>query len=208
MSKKAGAGQGSRVGQGRIEIEDAAPAQPKDYVALFRQKVEEKRETAPAIELEFDGIPLVVRRMQMAGWLRAGRMPDYFAAIYIAENQQAAQEQQKRPIKTEEVPAILAFQEVVVRESVVLPKIVFEDRPLASDEISYTEFSLSNTAAIEALVMWQMAGAPGIPVAMKGGETAEISDLENFREKPKRVSKRGNLIGTTGLRTKPTPRNL
>jgi hypothetical protein len=208
MSKKAGAGQGSRVGQGRIEIEDAAPAQPKDYVALFRQKVEEKRETAPAIELEFDGIPLVVRRMQMAGWLRAGRMPDYFAAIYIAENQQMAQEQQKRPIKPEEVPAILAFQEVVVRESVVLPKIVFEDRPLASDEISYTEFSLSNTAAIEALVMWQMAGAPGIPVAMKGGETAQISDIENFREKPKRVSKRGNLIGTTGVRTKPTPRNL
>jgi hypothetical protein len=53
---------GARPGNGGVVAEETAPAQPKDYVALFRQKVQEKKETAPTIELEFDGIPLVVRR--------------------------------------------------------------------------------------------------------------------------------------------------
>jgi hypothetical protein len=208
MSKKAGTakGKGVRPGNGGVVAEETA--QPKDYVSLFRQKVQEKRETAPTIEMLFDGIPLVVRRMSMSGWLRSGRMPEYFAAIFIAENGQEAAKQRKRTIKPEEVPAILKFQESVVRESVVLPRIVFEERELQPDEISYTEFSEANTATIEALVMWQLYGAPDLNVQLKGGETAQISDLQNFHQKQKRVQKRGNLIGSTGIRTKPSPRNL
>jgi hypothetical protein len=144
----------------------------------------------------------------MSGWLRSGRMPEYFAAIFISENGEEAAKQRKRPIKPEEVPAILKFQEDVVRESVALPRIVFEERELQPDEISYAEFSEVNTATIESLVMWQLYGAPDLEVKLKGGETAQISDIENFREKPKRVQKRGNLIGSTGTRTKPSPRNL
>jgi hypothetical protein len=206
MRKKTGTakGKGARPGNGRIE--QVETARPVDYAALFRQKVQEKRETAPTIEREFDGLMFVVRRMNMAGWLRTGRMPEYFAAIYVGDQETARQKEKK--MSPEELDEIVQFQKDVVRESVVLPRVVFEDRPLEANEISFKELSESNTVAIEALVMWQLDGAPDVPVRMKGGETAQISDIKTFREESGPVQGSIAKSGSATWQTEPSPRTL
>lgn len=205
MSKRSSSRKGSGTGHRSITETPPVETQPTDYAAVFRRKLQERTNNAATIEREFDGLPLIVRRLNMTGWLRTGRMPEYFASFYSADaDEQAAA---KKRMSSEELAANLQFQKDVVRECVVLPHIVFEDRELGPNEISFKELAESNTVAIEILIMWQIAGCPDIPVMMKGGETAQLSEIEGFREKQGPVQGAGAGNGEVWWNTQPTVRH-
>jgi len=94
-------------------------------------------------------------------------------------------------MSAEDAEHFLRFQRDLVIAAVAAPKLVFEDRPLADDEISYQWLIENFKDAVLDIFEHQMLGAPGVPVRTTKGEVP-LSAVENFRDEHEGASAAGS----------------
>lgn len=170
-----------------------------------QKRLTEKLAASPVITKTFGDQEFRVRRLNLQDWSQSGRLPQYLTTMMLRAYKGEAVEVDESAMSADEMAASLVFQREAFCESIVEPRFVQVDRPLADDEVSYKTFTFAYPEIVREVVEWQMAGAPGVPVESEGGEVP-LQSLETFRNKGKRgvspksrtrkPAKRGKTVGT------------
>jgi hypothetical protein len=185
MSKKAGAGQGSRPRHDRVKAKDVTS---KDLLSTWEEKFEEMdqaRTEYSVVEMTFAGLPCKVKRMGLLDHLNANTIPTHIAAVLMAElsGVSSTEDEAKELSPQEAENAQKEFNEytrAVICATLVEPRVVQSLTP-APGEISYGRLFVKNPTFISEVLAWVRNGCPGVPVKTKEGETS-VGALENFRE--------------------------
>lgn len=142
------------------------------------------------------GLTFRARRVPLSQWILSGRVPQSLAMAYESG------EEPPGPPAVEDTPipdpaetlSIFRFREELISAVMVEPKVVWERRTLADDEVWSghlpEEFILG-------VIRWAFLGCPGIPVAMEDGGDVPLEAVQTFRENPmgKKESVGGGLRG-------------
>lgn len=149
-------------------------------VEQFKAQLAAKREAQGAAltaEITLAGITFVGRRVPLRAWTLAGRVPQSLALI-LESGDPGEDGDFENQVGREEAAALLAFEQDLIRESVVEPKIVFERRPLAEGEVWSGDLPEDFLMAV---IRWAMSGSPGVPVATEGGDVP-LDAVRTFRQ--------------------------
>lgn len=151
----------------------------KEFAALWREKMAQEE---PTVEREFGGFRGMFRRLPIAGWFKAGKVPQFLVhALMKARADGSFEHLQDESLSPEELSQSVEFQRKVVCQVCVNPKVVAEDRPLEEHEISYTELAEHCPDVVDLIVGWVLAGSPDIPVRMNDDSEVTVAEVESFR---------------------------
>lgn len=153
----------------------------KNLTEIWRREASKRQAKAAADELpvarEFAGLPCMARRIDWQVWMRGRRVPDFFVRAAIGEEQLA--EAEARTLTPDETIAGLNFQRNVVCRTLAVPTVAAREGE--HGDFIYADFVERFPDAVAEIMAWQMAGAPGVPVAMTDGTEASIAELDGFR---------------------------
>ena len=147
------------------------------------QKNRAKR-AAKTVLISIDGFEFRARRASLQAYIMAGRVPQYLADTYLKATMKREPDDDdeaeiEQPLASDtEAQEFLRFQRLIIEDSIVEPKIVFEDRELKDGEMYASEF---DDSTISKLFFWAISGAHGVPVLTRSGEVTAQA-VENFRD--------------------------
>lgn len=157
----------------------------KQFAQLWQQIAAKRKETEPTAEITlpgFEDFPFIGRRVPVEGWALSGRIPISLALEVVKSKNVGASEDALAEQRVGDAEKAKAFYRDLVTAAVVEPKIVAEGEP-GEGEISYAWLVENYPKLAHAIVLWQMEGAPGVPVLTTGGETT-VEAVRSFRERP------------------------
>lgn len=153
----------------------------KDFAAIWR-----KETSKPAtVEREFDGLPCIARRVTMAAYLQAGKLPTFLAET-LADAKGNDVQVTAEQLSVEDAQALIKFQRDLVCDVLEVPKVVTEDRPLQDGEVSYMDLVINRPKVIEEIMTWSRWGCPDVPVKLAGGKETTLASVKKFRKGGKR----------------------
>lgn len=132
--------------------------------------------------VEFDGFPLRLRRVPMELWIQHNRVPQFISTMVLRmmSGDAAGVERAAASLSDEEALSYLRFRRAVVEYAAVEPKIVFDERELAADEVSAEEMMSAAPGLLDFIFNWACGLAPDSPVTTAGGEVSAAA-LQSFR---------------------------
>src|SRR2546423_10508741 len=148
----------------------------------YREKTQAAREVqAKEIPLP-SGMMVLAARIDLVDWLSTGMLPQVFVeeVLKIVEDgRKPTTSEVLRRAKGKAIIESLIFMRNIVQATLVSPRLVMRPDP-EKDEIAPHELTKEDFAFI---FQWQMAGAPDIPVPMKGGKQTSVGALRKFRRR-------------------------
>lgn len=135
------------------------------------------------VEMTFDGLPCRVRPIDLAFYVRSGRMPDYLARITFHDGDaRAAVDGALAAVSTDDVLAGAKFQRLIVCRALDEPRVVDAPEGEAPEgAFTFMELSERRPAFIDAVFFWILNGCP---VRKEGeeGKGLDAEALETFPE--------------------------
>lgn len=123
-----------------------------------------------------DNITIRARRVTLAPYIATGRVPQRLVNLLAGREEDEAdgEAREQRDISPNELFSLGAFVRAVITDSMIEPRIVFEQRPLGEGEISAFEFTQD---WLNSVYQWSLHGA----IATTEGEVPATA-LENFHQ--------------------------
>jgi len=163
------------------------------------------------VPVTFAGFAGRAHRIDLFGWARAGRLPQYLAVAMFAAVRGKTTEAHKDDLTEEEQAQWLRCQARIFCEMMDEPRFSTEEdragRELAADELDYAEFMVMAPEAVKEGVQWQLDGCPDIPIQTEGGEMT-LEELTGFRDGGLGAATAESYYNDTGVfwQTVATPR--
>ncbi|UOF76942.1 hypothetical protein [Bacteriophage sp.] len=160
-------------------------------IADFKAKAAERRaaELNPVAEVTLDGLTFRGRRVPLHIWLRAGRVPQFFAGLLNRdEAADVDADELASQLSPSEVLAFAQFQADVVCHAIAEPRVVTGDAIPAEDEIHLSDLPDS---FVNAVVNWALGMSPDVPIATETGEVS-VNALSNFPDDAERAESSGS----------------
>ncbi|MDT7807322.1 MAG: hypothetical protein QOJ70_1135 [Acidobacteriota bacterium] len=155
---------------------------------VWKRELEAAPAPAPVsepVEMTFDGMPCRVRPLELAFYIRSGRVPAHLsrAAMNLQNGNQEGFNKALEAVPIEDVIEGQKFQRMALCHALDEPRVV--DAPpekVPEGVISYMHMAETRPAFVDGVFVWILAGCP-LPPKEGEGEGLNAEALENFPEK-------------------------
>jgi hypothetical protein len=185
----------------------------KQWKEKIAERAAERAAQVVSVPVCFSGFSGQAHRLDLMGYARAGKMPQFLSAAMFAALDGKTIEIKKSEVTHEQMMGAMRFQRIAFCEMFDAPRFSTEDmragRPLADDELDYTDFVQAFPEVVREAAQWQMGGCPNMPIPTESGEVS-LEDLHNFRDGGQGIAtpESGARGGVFWFQTTPVAKNL
>jgi hypothetical protein len=136
---------------------------------------------APPVQTErvtIDGVTFIGRRVTMAAYIAAGRLPQRMASRLEAVENSDAPTTDASKWGLADLTSLGKFARMVIQDCVLSPRIIYEDRPLEPGEVHVSQVPQS---WLDKVYDWALYGKLDAPIDLQEGQTS-VGALETFRD--------------------------